>query len=224
MLCTDSASSASVGPYQLGNRRPDADDTARVGGVADRSTDVVAVSDRQHAAGDRRACAAARPPRRAAGIPGVERAPVEIVVGEPAVGERRGVAASHEDGPGLAEFLHVRAVDFGDIVLERHHAVGSGVSGLVAVDLDRGRNAMKGSQLLPVGDGAVRRVSRVEGLIGRHFDEGVQLRVDFFDARQARLYRLTRRDLSRPDAGCQLDRRTAPELVGQFCPTSPRSR
>jgi hypothetical protein len=60
---------------------------------------------------------------------------MEVVVGEPPVGEGRGVAAAYEDGPSLAKFLHVRAVDFSDVVLECHHAVGGGMTGLVAVDL-----------------------------------------------------------------------------------------
>ena len=115
---------------------------------------------------------------------------MQVVVGEPAIGERRGVATSHEDYPGLAKLLYMGAVDFGDVILERHHAVGGNVSGLVAVDLDRGWNAMKGSLLFPVGDGTVCRIRHVEGLLRRHLNECIQLRIDLFDARQARLYRL----------------------------------
>jgi hypothetical protein len=73
---------------------------------------------------------------------------------------------------------------------------------------------MKRSQVLPVGDGTVRGVRHVEGLVGRYLDERVQLRIDLFDTRQARLYRFTRRDLSRPDAACKLYCCPAPELIG----------
>lgn len=193
---------------------PQTDDAAGIGGVAHRPADVVAPGDRHHARGDGRTRPAAGATRGPGGVPRVERAPVQVVVGEPAVGERRGVAPTHQHGAGTAQAGDVRAVLVRHGVLERGDALRGGVAGLVRVHLDRHRHAVEGPELLAGGAPAVRLVGHRQRLVGSHLHQGVESRVDRVDPREAALHHLAAGDEPRGHGVCEVGRGPTPELIG----------
>src|SRR5256885_337140 len=74
---------------------------ADMGGVAHGAADIVAVRERADAGGERGGGAAAGPARRDIRAPRAERAPMRVVVGEPAPRECRRVGAPEDDRAGL---------------------------------------------------------------------------------------------------------------------------
>ncbi|GCC49206.1 hypothetical protein chiPu_0033336, partial [Chiloscyllium punctatum] len=137
--------------------RAQAGDAAGVSRIADRAAEIIAMRDRAHAGSNRRRGAAAGAARCQPAAPRIVGRAVQIVVGEPAVRERRCVGAADDDGAGLAEIRDHRAVLGGDDVAERCDAIGGGVTALIDIDLDRDRHAMQHAELRAGSHRGIRR-------------------------------------------------------------------
>ncbi len=193
--------------------RTQAGDAAGIGGIADRTAEIIAMRDRAHAGSDRRRGAAAGATRRQPAAPRIMGRAVQIVVGEPAVRERRRVGAPDDDGTRLAEIRDHRAVLGGDDVAECDHAIGGGVTALINIDLDRDRHAMQRAELGARFHLGIRGIRGGQRFVGEHLDHGIQCRVDRGDTVEARLHRVAARDRARRDRMRQIDRRPAPQFI-----------
>ncbi|MGY4421693.1 hypothetical protein ACVWY2_004142 [Bradyrhizobium sp. JR6.1] len=194
-------------------RRTQAGDAAGIGGIADRAAEIIAVCDRAHAGSDGRCGATAGAARRQPPAPGIVGRAVQIVVGEPAVRERRRVGAPDNHGTRFAETRDHRAVVGRDDVAEGDDAVGGGVAALIDIDLDCDRHAVQHAELRAGFHRFIRRIRRSQRFIGEHLDDGVQRRIDLRDPVEAGLHSFPARDHMRRDRARQIDGRPAPQFI-----------
>ena len=140
---------------EIGNstdRWAQAIDAGAIGRIAHRACDVVAMRDRPHARGDRRRRAAAGAAGGVVARPGVERAAMQVVVGEPAKRESRCVGTAEDHRTGAPQVGDDRAVVGRDRIAQRHEAVGGRAAALVDVDLGRHRHAVQYAERVTPGD------------------------------------------------------------------------
>ena len=143
LVADDAAGCASLVAGNAADGRPQADNATGPCRVADRAPVVVAVRDRAHACGHGRGGAATGAAGGHFGIEWIQRAAVQVVVGEPAQRERRRVTAPNDDRPCGTHVRHQRRIGLGDVVLRGNDAVGGGVAGGIDIDLDRHRHAVQ---------------------------------------------------------------------------------
>ena len=186
------------------DRRPQRDDVVEVGGVAQRAAEVAAVGNGQHARGQRRAGAAARPAGALAEVVGVPRDAVDLVVGVRAQPELGDVGLADAEGPGVPQPLDEHRVGPGDVAgvdarpARAHEALGV----LQVLERDRQpvqrpeRGARRLARIRLVGQGEAR-------LVGKLGDDGVDRRVHPPDLRQVSGHDLARRHLTARDPGGQ---------------------
>ena len=202
-----------VGRYAA-ERRPQPGDAGAVGRVAHRAGQVVAMGDGAHAGSHRGRGAAAGAAGCVPARPGVERAAVQVVLGEPAHRKRRRVGAADDHRTGLAQIGHHRAVLGGEVVLEGDHAVGGGAPLEVDVDLDRHRHAVQRAQRIATAACAIGGVGRGQRLVGQQVDDGVERRVDGLHALQAGLCGFAGGDGAAADGGGEALGGPGPQGVG----------
>ncbi len=124
-------------------RGAEADDAAERRGHPERAAEVRALRDRAHAGGERHRGAAARPPARERGVPGIARRSEHRVEGVAARAELGRVGLAHDDGARRLEALDDERVLFRHVVLvdlrtpRRADALGRGEV------LDRHRHAVE---------------------------------------------------------------------------------
>ncbi|KWV53290.1 hypothetical protein AS156_08120 [Bradyrhizobium macuxiense] len=119
---------------------------------------------------------------------------MQVVVGEPPMGERRCVGSPDDDGACLAQVRDNRTVVAGDDVAEFDHTVGGGAAALVDVDLHRDRDAMQRTEHSAGLARSIGGIRSRKSFIGEHLDDRVQGRVDGCDAIEACLHRLAARN------------------------------
>jgi len=170
------------------------------------------MGDRSHAGGHRGRGSTAGAAGRVISGPGVQRTPMQRIVGCPAPGERRGVRAPEQYRAGLAKVFHHGAVLPGDVVSHRHKSVGGGQPDLVDVDFCGDRNAMKRAQGQALGDRCISGVGGDQCRFGQHLDNRIQFRVDLLDTFEHRIQGLSARDLPGGNAARQTRGRPAPEF------------
>ena len=115
---------------------------------------------------------------------------MQLVRREPTVRERGRVGAPDEHSSGLPPVCDHRAVFSCDLVPESDDAVGCRITGLVYVDLDGDRNAVKWPELLSPGNGSISCISPGKRLLSPTLHDSVDARIDLLDASQARMYRV----------------------------------
>src|SRR6202163_488453 len=140
-------------------------------------------------------------------------APAQIVHRIEPETESRRIGAAENDRACVLPVGDDRAVLLGDDVLKANHAVGRRRALLVDVFLDGNGHAVQRSELFTSRDrrvGAIGGIARAPGQIDRH---RIELGVDCGHATEARVQRLTRRDVAttdrRRDASCG----PAPDIV-----------
>ena len=79
--------------------------------------------------------------------------------------------------------------------------------------LDRDRQSVQGTDILPPGEGGIGRVGRRAGAHRIERDDGVDRRVQTFDTVEVELEQLAARDFAGPNDGRQLDRRPRRHLL-----------
>ena len=160
----------------------DRTDTATGRRVAQRTADVVAETERRHAARERRAFAPAGAAGSAVRVPRVVRDAVQRALGgdaQPEVGE---VGAPDRNGAGSTGPLHERRIGGRDRFGECHDGLRRGCPGDVDVLLDRHGYAVQRTQRFARGYGAVGGVGGDESLRVHAPHDCVQVRVDLVDA------------------------------------------
>ncbi len=143
---------------------------------------VGAVRQRHHVGRKRHGRAAGTSARRPAAIIGVQRRAEDGIVGVRAKTEFRHIGLADEDGPGLAQPCHHRAISFRDMVAEERRALGGRQARHVLQVFHGNRQAVQGT------DGAAARQDFVmlprfghqAGAVDAG-DDGVDLRVHRID-------------------------------------------
>ena len=162
-----------------------APDAAKGGGHADRAADVRADFDRHVAGGERRCCAARRAAADAIMVVRVAGAAVIGVVGLQ-IGEADGDVGLAEDyRAGGLHALDGDRVGLGDMVGVFGEAPAGGEAGDVEAFLDRHGYAEERASLIffGIGAGVVERLGGSAGTVEIADDDGVDLAVAGFDAR-----------------------------------------
>jgi len=158
------------------------------------------------AGGQRRRGPARGAARGVAARPGIQRAAVQVVLGEPAKREARGVGAAHRDGAGAAQVGHHRAVGRRDQVTPGDHAMGGRSAGKVDIDLDGDRHAVQRAERFAGRHGAIGRPGLRQRRLGEHIDHRVDRGIDGGDPIEAGLHRLAAADQPGADAVGEIDR------------------
>ena len=171
-------------------RGADRGDAAGRGRLAQRAADVVAETDRTHAAGERSRLAAARAAGRAPGMPGISRQPMQRTRGVNAQRHVRQIGAGDRYRAGGAHSLDNRRVDRHHGLRQRRHAPRRGQAGHVDVLLHREGHPVQGANAVAGGHLAIRRDRRGAGSVLEHLHDRVQRRIDGIDPCQMRLHHL----------------------------------
>src|SRR5262249_6346033 len=177
--------------------RPQADDAAQSGRTADRSAGVRAQRARHESRGDRR-------PRTAAGaagemieIPRIARGRPRQVESGTAVRELVRGKLADEYGSGLVKPRDRSGIDGGNVVDADLRMPGSEDAGRVVEVLQAERDAVHWAAVAAARDFRLGGARLAERQLGRHGDEGVDARIERFDATEQRLGQLDRRELAR---------------------------
>src|SRR5215475_7966242 len=129
-----------------------------------------------------------RPTRRAAwsnrSIPGIARVTMQTIAGEMAQRKRGCIRAANDNGPGLAQIGNDRVVDLCLEVTLDAQSVRCCVTGLINVDLDRDRHPGEWADLLAPRQALIDLLRRLQGLVGKFRDHGVDHRIDLSEPRE----------------------------------------
>ena len=202
---------------EIGNapdRGPQAIDASAIGRIAHRACDVIAVRDRAHARGHCRRGTTARAARGVLTRPGVERAAMQVVVGEPAKRESRRVGATEDHRSGAPKVGHDRTVVGRHRITQGHDAVGGRAATLIDVHLGGHRHPVQHAKHLAIGDRPIGSIGSGECAVVQDLDDRIKPRIDLGHTLQTRLGRLAARNAVRADGVRQVGGRPAPERFG----------
>ncbi len=193
--------------------QPQAVDAAGVGRIAHRAGDVRAVADMADTCGGRRARAAGRAARRDRVVVRVFGQAVQLVVGEPAIGEGRRIGAADDGRAAFQEVVDQRAVRLRDKVALQAQSVGGGETCLVGQNLDRNRHACERAHVVAARHGRVHRIGLRERIVRTVIDHGVDERIDPLQPRKRRCHRFACGNLPRPHQRGNLGGRQTPDVI-----------
>src|SRR5215510_256896 len=151
---------------------------AGVGWVAYRAGDVSAMRYGTNSCSQSRC----RPTRGTAwsnrSIPRIARMTMQTIAGEMAQRKRGCIRAANDNGPGLAQIGNDRVVDLCLEVTLDAQSVRRCMTGLINIDLDRNRHPGKWADLLAPRQALIDLLRRLQGLVGKFRDHGVDRRID----------------------------------------------
>ena len=181
--------------------------------LPDRAAEIGPLRQRSDAGRHRHRPAASRATACSSGIPWVDGLAVELVVGEPAPGEFRCVAAANRNRAGPAQVGHRGAVMFGDHIGKGGDPARRGAALVIGIDLCRERNTVQRPDFVAFGQCTVGALGGPACFVGQGFDDRVQPRIDGFEPRQAGLDCLLARHRACADRLRQPNRIPTPKLV-----------
>ncbi len=186
-------------------RRTQADDVAEGRRIAQRAPHVAPVRDRDHAARQGHRSAAAAAAARPGHVVGIACRPEDAVEGLRAGAELRGIRLAAGDRAGRADTRHDRCVPVRHVVAVERRAARRADSRGIDQILVRHRQAVQDADCFIAGQAFVRAGRVGHRALRRESDDGVDLRIDAFDACQMSGHDLAGREVLAAHPGDQFD-------------------